>query len=153
MLKATLHGPVRCQFPGGCTETACDADERLPRGRGGSITDPGNLLLLCRAHHDWKHAHPHAAAEMGIFDSAKPGLARPSTLSDTSVSVIPVSDAPNHSPRLSIRISPAGLALADQLAAEAGMRRSDAVRALFAVGSRHRADVLAYMRSRRPADD
>ena len=68
-LARRLHGPQRCQWPGGCTSEAVDQDERLTRGRGGSATDPDNIVLLCRGHHDWKHNHPAQAQAMGLMPS------------------------------------------------------------------------------------
>lgn len=66
------HGPVRCQWPGGCVSEAVDQDELLMRSRGGSATDPDNIVLLCRAHHDWKHQHPTQAQAMGLMPSRYP---------------------------------------------------------------------------------
>lgn len=37
----------------------CDAHELLSRARGGSITDPGNIALLCRGCHDLVTFHHH----------------------------------------------------------------------------------------------
>lgn len=44
-----------------------DADEWNPRSAypGGHL-DPDNVQMLCRAHHDWKHAHPVEAARRGL---------------------------------------------------------------------------------------
>lgn len=72
MLKATGADLERCQWPGGCTERATDADERLTRGRGGSATDRDNIDLYCRPHHQWKHEHPAEAQAMGIMPSQWP---------------------------------------------------------------------------------
>jgi 5-methylcytosine-specific restriction endonuclease McrA len=51
---------VRCAGP-------LDVDEVIPRSAypGGHL-DPANCQLLCRAHHDWKHAHPADAAALGL---------------------------------------------------------------------------------------
>ena len=38
--------------PDWCTRWADDAHEPLTRARGGSITDPGNVVFVCRACHD-----------------------------------------------------------------------------------------------------
>lgn len=44
-----------------------DVDEIESRGtHPGSHLDPDLCQLLCRAHHDWKHAHPAAALELGL---------------------------------------------------------------------------------------
>lgn len=45
------RGPY-CQWPYGCTRIGCDPHEIRTRARGGSITDPDNIVLLCRQHHD-----------------------------------------------------------------------------------------------------
>ena len=49
-----------------------DLHERLSRGRGGSPTDPANVMLLCRTCHDWAHTHPAEAAEFGLLDRRWP---------------------------------------------------------------------------------
>lgn len=46
-----------------------DCDERLSRARGGSITDPANMQLLCRPCHDWKHTHDVEAQAQGWSQS------------------------------------------------------------------------------------
>ena len=57
----------RCQWPDGCPRDAVDAHEVKKRSRGGSITDPENILLLCREHHDFTEAEPEQAAAMGLL--------------------------------------------------------------------------------------
>jgi hypothetical protein len=37
------------------------------RSRGGSITDPDNIKLLCRPHHDWTEDQPEEAHRMGFL--------------------------------------------------------------------------------------
>lgn len=49
-----------------CAGLACDAHEVLTRARGGSITDPANILLVCRPCHDWIGSSPVAAAALGL---------------------------------------------------------------------------------------
>lgn len=143
------HGPERCAWPGGCVREADDADEKVPRGRGGSITDPFNVWPLCREHHDWKHAHPIEAAAMGAF-----GVRQDSTVSDTTATVSGmVSDTTKHTPRIAVRISPDGIRFADELATETGRSRSDALRALFAVGSAHRPEAVARLASPTPTEE
>lgn len=44
------RGP-RCEVPW-CPRLADDGHEVLSRARGGSITDPANIRLVCRRHHD-----------------------------------------------------------------------------------------------------
>lgn len=36
------------------------------RSQGGT-DDLANLVSLCRAHHDWTHAHPERARELGLL--------------------------------------------------------------------------------------
>lgn len=63
---AALVGPLAiCEFPG-CRRSPDDWHERLPRGQGGSPTDPANRVLLCRPHHDWVELHPKEAHAMGL---------------------------------------------------------------------------------------
>lgn len=42
-----------------------DAHELRSRARGGSITDPANVALLCRTCHDYITTHPVVAAAEG----------------------------------------------------------------------------------------
>jgi len=64
------HGGV-CEAKDLVPEVRCwgpvDVDEIAPRGRrpGGHLDDT-NTQCLCRAHHDWKHAHPRRALELGL---------------------------------------------------------------------------------------
>lgn len=58
-------GAVACGGP-------LDVDEIVGRGRGGDYLDPDNCQLLCRRHHDWKHAHPEAATAVGLSCSLPP---------------------------------------------------------------------------------
>lgn len=51
---------VRCGGP-------LDPHEPLTRARGGSITEPENLMWICRNHHDWAHAHPLQAHKVGLL--------------------------------------------------------------------------------------
>jgi hypothetical protein len=39
--------------------------EVLSRGRGGSPTDPENILCLCRGCHKWITEHPEQATALG----------------------------------------------------------------------------------------
>ena len=44
-----------------------DADEVAPRSaRPGGHLIADNVQMLCRAHHDWKHAYPNEAAARGL---------------------------------------------------------------------------------------
>jgi len=62
---------------GGCllrdttlTDQACwgrlDPHHVQPRGRGGP-DELWNLITLCRAHHDWVHAHPELSRAVGLL--------------------------------------------------------------------------------------
>jgi hypothetical protein len=44
-----------------------DPHEPLTRARGGSITDDGNIVFLCRRHHRWAHNHPVDARRLGLL--------------------------------------------------------------------------------------
>lgn len=41
--------------------------EVLPRGRGGSITDPENIMLACDGHNGWASEHTDEAEALGIL--------------------------------------------------------------------------------------
>ena len=56
-----------------CRVTPDDVHEPLTRARGGSITDPDNMVLVCRPCHDWIHNNPALAKEVGLLKSAVPG--------------------------------------------------------------------------------
>lgn len=49
-----------------CQHWYSDMHEIVPRGRGGSATDPDNILLVCRGCHRWIHDHPVEAKERGL---------------------------------------------------------------------------------------
>jgi hypothetical protein len=51
MVKQLYPERPRCARPG-CARMADDLHEPLTRARGGSITDPGNQVPLCRTCHD-----------------------------------------------------------------------------------------------------
>lgn len=57
---ADLVPEIECYGP-------MDVDEIIPRSQypGGHL-DIDNCQLLCRSHHDWKHAYPEAAAALGL---------------------------------------------------------------------------------------
>lgn len=61
----------RCEARLVVPEVTCwgplDVDEVIPRGvRPGSHLEPEHVQVLCRAHHDWTHAHPQEAAARGL---------------------------------------------------------------------------------------
>lgn len=64
-IAAELLPDVRCGGP-------LDPHEPLTRARGGSITDPENLVWICRAHHDYCHDHPIEATELGLLKPSGP---------------------------------------------------------------------------------
>ena len=47
-----------------------DPHHILPRGRGGPDTAE-NLACLCRAHHDWVHAHPAQGYDLGLLKKSE----------------------------------------------------------------------------------
>ncbi len=51
---------------GGCDGWAADCHEVRRRGQGGSLTDPKNLLLVCRPCHSFLTEHPQMAVELGF---------------------------------------------------------------------------------------
>lgn len=50
-----------------CYGRATDIHEPLTRARGGSITDVENTISVCRRCHDWIHAHPEIATDLGLL--------------------------------------------------------------------------------------
>lgn len=66
VLRVMFPEPVVCAVPD-CTSVATDPHEPLTRGRGGSITDPNNIVGLCRHHHDAIHSEPPWAYELGLL--------------------------------------------------------------------------------------
>ena len=60
------HGPIVCAVPD-CGELAQDPHEPLTRARGGSITDPDNVTLICRRHHEEIHLEPAWAYQLGFL--------------------------------------------------------------------------------------
>jgi len=56
-----------------CFRIPWDVHEPLTRARGGSITDPANMMVVCRPCHDWIHAHPKLATQVGLLVSRYTG--------------------------------------------------------------------------------
>ncbi len=52
-------------------ELAVDPHEVLSRARGGSITDPENIVPLCRTCHRWVTEHPIQAQAEGWLSPSK----------------------------------------------------------------------------------
>lgn len=61
-----VGGPCEARLEG-CTGTATDWHERKSRARGGSITELGNAVGLCRACHSFVSEHPREAHELGLL--------------------------------------------------------------------------------------
>lgn len=55
------RGGCEARFVRGCTGEMHDGHEVLTRGRGGSITDPDNILMVCRPCHTYITEHPREA--------------------------------------------------------------------------------------------
>ncbi|MER6809933.1 hypothetical protein ABT299_11690 [Spirillospora sp. NPDC000708] len=66
MLKALTDMHPYCVRPG-CNRFAADGHEPLTRARGGSITDPDNVVLLCRPCHDELGTEPAWAYDLGLL--------------------------------------------------------------------------------------
>lgn len=64
-----------CVARGVVAEVRCwgrlDPHHVLPRGRGGGDT-ADNLIVVCRAHHDWIHGHPRDAIRLGLLAAGYP---------------------------------------------------------------------------------
>lgn len=63
----------RCQAATRVPSVTCagglDGHEPLTRARGGNPLDPDQILTVCRAHHEWIHAHPSDATTLGLLIS------------------------------------------------------------------------------------
>lgn len=138
MLRRTTHGPERCQWPGGCANEAVDADERLLRSQGGSPTDRDNLQLLCREHHDWKHAHPAEAEALGVYTrrACSPNVNDPCT----------VPGMPERRP-IALRVSEAADHWVTSRAGVHKVSRSVVLRAMLSVATAHAREVDAKIRT------
>lgn len=64
VVHARSHG--WCEWPDGCRSPAAHVHHVKPRSKGVDHS-PGNLLDLCREHHDWIHAHPLEARRLGVL--------------------------------------------------------------------------------------
>lgn len=67
MLRETFGTDPLCRR---CGHPADDGHELLSRARGGSITDPDNIVPLCRTCHSWVTTNPTAAEVEGWSRSA-----------------------------------------------------------------------------------
>lgn len=61
----------RCAARTLVAEVVCDGGldghEPLTRARGGDPLNPDHIELICRAHHEWAHAHPYEAGQLGLL--------------------------------------------------------------------------------------
>lgn len=65
VLAEVVHGKACAAQLDGCSGMATDGHELLSRARGGSITDPDNIVPLCRSCHRFVTEHPAWAQEHG----------------------------------------------------------------------------------------
>lgn len=70
--RATLLAATHSCLAAGFMDVPCggrlDVHHVLRRSQGGT-NDPGNLLVVCRAHHHAIHGHPTAATRAGLLRS------------------------------------------------------------------------------------
>ncbi|TDD97576.1 HNH endonuclease signature motif containing protein [Actinomadura rubrisoli] len=66
VVHATFGDAPLCRAPG-CGRLADDIHEPLTRGRGGSVTDPSNMVPLCRTCHGLVQLGPPWAYEFGLM--------------------------------------------------------------------------------------
>ncbi|MEV4672675.1 hypothetical protein AB0K34_13555 [Actinomadura sp. NPDC049382] len=66
VVTATFGDAPGCAAPG-CGRLADDVHEPLTRARGGSITDPSNMVPLCRCCHDAVTLGPTWAYDLGLL--------------------------------------------------------------------------------------
>lgn len=69
---ATFGDAPLCAVPG-CGRFADDVHEPLTRARGGSITDPNNMVPLCRSCHDSVQLGPQWAYDLGLMVHSRDG--------------------------------------------------------------------------------
>lgn len=67
LLEQVRGEPCTVGFDDGCQGVAVDGHEPLTRARGGDPTDPEQVIGVCRYCHDMIHAHPLAAAKLGVM--------------------------------------------------------------------------------------
>lgn len=58
-----------CLFDLPCTGTAIELHEIVKRSRGGSITDPENVVPICRNCHRFTEEYPAIATKIGLLAS------------------------------------------------------------------------------------
>lgn len=73
-VSVALQRAPYCQASLIWPETRCwgplHPHEPLSRGRGGSITDPDNIVMICAGHHAAVHDNPRLATERGLLRSS-----------------------------------------------------------------------------------
>ncbi len=64
--KAFLAARPRCEAaPLACRQPSTDVHHRAKRGR--NYLDESTWIAVCRTCHDWIHAHPKEARELGLL--------------------------------------------------------------------------------------
>lgn len=77
-----IRDGYKCKVQELVPEVAClgrlSGHELLPRGRGGSIVNPANILMSCIGHQNWIRSHPEDAHARGLLFHAweKPDWSR-----------------------------------------------------------------------------
>jgi hypothetical protein len=66
MIRALYPERPLCVVPW-CFQWADDGHEPLTRARGGSITDPGNVVPVCRRHNEELTLEPSWGYELGLL--------------------------------------------------------------------------------------
>lgn len=127
--------PVRCTWPGGCVNEACDPHEPLTRARGGSIVDLDNIVLLCRDHHDWIDQHPTEATALGMLVSQH-------HRSENVAESCTVPDMAERRP-ISMRISDSADQWVTDTATQLDTSRAVVLRAMLGVAAAHPREVAA----------
>ena len=64
-LQSFAPNPM-CRMPS-CSKPAEDGHEPGMRSRGANPADVNEIVPVCRACHDWIHANPKAATEIGMM--------------------------------------------------------------------------------------
>jgi hypothetical protein len=59
---ARIVSTIRCWGP-------LDGHEPLTRARGGDACDPGEIVTVCRGHHNWIGDHQAEAFDLGLLKS------------------------------------------------------------------------------------
>src|SRR5882757_143952 len=144
VIQAREHGRPACARQAVCGNAADDLHEIVRRSQADSAARVDLQVWLCRGCHDWIGANPREAEAEGLHMTG--AEFRRGHASDNGATVTGMSDSPpSGDNRVTLRITDAGHAFVDALMAETGADRSAVLRALFAIGSQHRADVVARL--------